>query len=68
MAPFYLGLVVALALLLVIFVKELIYYVPQVLGFSASAMTANDGILAVLTLVDPVAGGQSAADRPLLRL
>ena len=52
MAPFYLGLVVALALLLVIFVKELIYYVPQVLGFSASAMTANDGILAVLTLVD----------------
>ena len=51
MAPFYLGLVVALALLLVIFVKELIYYVPQILSLN-STMTANDGILAVLTLVD----------------
>ena len=50
MAPFYLGLVVALALLLVIFVKELIYYVPQILF--GNHMTANDGILAVLTLVD----------------
>ena len=51
MAPFYLGLVVALALLLVIFVKELIYYVPQILSLD-SGLTANDGILAVLTLVD----------------
>ncbi|WP_029085999.1 TIGR00645 family protein [Brevundimonas aveniformis] len=52
MAPFYLGLVIALALLLVIFVKELIYYVPQILAFDGASMSANDGILAVLTLVD----------------
>jgi len=51
MAPFYFGLVVALALLLVIFVKELIYYTPQILSLDSS-LTANDGILAVLTLVD----------------
>ena len=50
MAPFYLGLVIALALLLVIFAKELIYYTPKILF--GSEMTANDGILAVLTLVD----------------
>lgn len=50
MAPFYLGLVVALALLLVVFGKELIYYTPKILF--DPAMTANDGILAVLTLVD----------------
>ena len=52
MAPFYLGLVIALGLLLVIFVKELFYYTPQVLGLGGASMTANDGILAVLTLVD----------------
>lgn len=50
MAPFYLGLVVALALLLVVFGKELVYYTPKILF--DPAMTANDGILAVLTLVD----------------
>lgn len=50
MAPMYLGLVVALALLLVVFGKELVYYAPKILF--DPAMTANDGILAVLTLVD----------------
>lgn len=50
MAPFYLGLVAALALLLVVFGKELVYYTPKILF--DPAMTANDGILAVLTLVD----------------
>lgn len=51
MAPFYVGLVLALAMLLVVFVRELIYYVPQ--AFAADhAMSSNDAILAVLTLVD----------------
>ena len=50
MAPMYLGLVVALGLLLIVFVKELAYYAPKIL-FDPT-MTANDGILAVLTLVD----------------
>jgi uncharacterized protein (TIGR00645 family) len=47
MAPMYLGLVISLAMLLVIFVKELAYYVPQVF-----TMTADQGILAILTLID----------------
>jgi len=47
MAPMYLGLVISLAMLLVIFVKELAYYVPQVFS-----MTADQGILAILTLID----------------
>jgi uncharacterized protein (TIGR00645 family) len=47
MAPMYLGLVVALGMLMIVFVKELAYYVPQ-----AFTMTADKGILAVLTLID----------------
>jgi uncharacterized protein (TIGR00645 family) len=47
MAPMYLGLVVALAMLTVIFVKELFYYLPQIMEMSAEEM-----ILAVLTLID----------------
>ena len=47
MAPMYLGLVVALGMLSVIFIKELVYYVPQVLDLSAEKM-----ILVVLTLID----------------
>ena len=47
MAPMYLGLAVALAMLTVIFVKELVYYLPQVLELSAEKM-----ILVVLTLID----------------
>ena len=47
MAPMYLGLVVSLAMLLVIFLKELAYYAPQVF-----TMTADEGILAILTLID----------------
>ncbi len=47
MAPMYLGLVVSLAMLTVIFVKELAYYAAQVL-----TMSADQGILAVLTLID----------------
>ena len=51
MAPFYVGLALALAMLLVVFVRELIYYLPQ--AFEAGrGMTANDAILAILTLVD----------------
>ena len=47
MAPMYLGLVVALAMMTVIFVKELAYYIPKTLE-----MTAEEMILAVLTLID----------------
>jgi len=47
MAPMYLGLVVALAMMSVIFVRELFYYAPQVLDLTAEQM-----ILAALTLID----------------
>jgi len=47
MAPMYLGLVVALAMLVVVFIRETAYYAPQVL-----VMTSEDAILAILTLID----------------
>jgi uncharacterized protein (TIGR00645 family) len=47
MAPMYMGLAVALGMLTVIFLKELIYYIPQVLEMSADKM-----ILVALTLID----------------
>lgn len=52
MAPFYIGLVVALAMLLVKFVQELLHYVPGVL-----AMKESDLVLAVLALVDLTLAG-----------
>jgi uncharacterized protein (TIGR00645 family) len=52
MAPFYVGLVLALAMLLAVFCKELIYYVPKAFNFADGGLSSNDGILAVLTLVD----------------
>ncbi len=51
MAPFYLGLVFALFMLLVLFVRELIHYFPAIFA-PYGEMSANDGILVVLTLVD----------------
>ena len=51
MAPIYLGLVAALFMLVVMFVRELIHYFPAVFA-PYGTMTANDGILVVLTLVD----------------
>lgn len=47
MAPMYLGLAVTLGMLTVIFLKELLYYLPQVLELSAEKM-----ILVALTLID----------------
>ncbi|MCB1334510.1 MAG: TIGR00645 family protein [Roseivivax sp.] len=47
MAPMYLGLTLALAMLMVVFLRELAYYVPQVL-----TLTADKTILIVLTLID----------------
>ncbi len=47
MAPMYLGLVVSLGMLMVVFCRELIYYVPQVM-----TMTAEKSILVILTLID----------------
>ena len=51
MAPFYLGLAVALVMLLAVFLRELAYYVPKAFVVG-EAMPSNDAILAVLTLVD----------------
>ncbi|THD72089.1 TIGR00645 family protein [Thalassobius vesicularis] len=47
MAPMYLGLVVSLGMLTIVFCRELIYYAPQVLS-----MTADKAILVILTLID----------------
>jgi uncharacterized protein (TIGR00645 family) len=47
MAPFYVGLVVALGILLVVFVEELIEALPHVIGSGA-----EQAILTVLTLID----------------
>ncbi|TGD64615.1 TIGR00645 family protein [Tabrizicola sp. WMC-M-20] len=47
MAPMYLGLVVSLGMLMVIFLRDLAYYVPQVMS-----MTAEEVILVCLTLID----------------
>lgn len=49
LAPFYLGLVIALGLLLVLFTRELIHFVPQ--AFSASS---SEIIIGVLSLIDVV--------------
>ena len=47
MAPMYLGLVVSLGMLMVVFLRDLVYYAPQVL-----TMTADEVILVSLTLID----------------
>lgn len=47
MAPIYLGLVLALVMLLANFVREIAYYLPQ-----AFTMDTETTILAVLTLID----------------
>ena len=52
MAPMYLGLVVALAMLAVVFLRELAYYAPKILS-----LTSEDAILAVLTLIDLTLAG-----------
>jgi uncharacterized protein (TIGR00645 family) len=49
LAPFYVGLVAAIALLLVKFVKEFVQFVPLVFVGSG-----NDVIIGVLTLIDVV--------------
>jgi uncharacterized protein (TIGR00645 family) len=51
MAPFYVGLIIALAMLLVVFCKELLYYLPKTFSLDGG-LTSNDVILAALTLVD----------------
>jgi uncharacterized protein (TIGR00645 family) len=49
LAPFYLGLVAALALLLVMFAKEFAHFVPLVLSG-----TESDAIIGLLSLIDVV--------------
>jgi uncharacterized protein (TIGR00645 family) len=51
MAPFYVGLAVALFMLMIVFLRELAHYVPQAFA-SGHGMSSNDAILAVLSLVD----------------
>jgi uncharacterized protein (TIGR00645 family) len=52
MAPMYLGLVVALGMLTVVFLRQLIYYLPQ-----AMSMDAEQAILVILTLIDLTLAG-----------
>jgi uncharacterized protein (TIGR00645 family) len=52
MAPMYLGLVLALGMLAVVFLRELFLYTPQVI-----TMKAEDVILVVLTLIDLTLAG-----------
>lgn len=52
MAPMYLGLVVALGMLLYVFVHELFLYLPQV-----PSMNTDQVILVVLTLIDLTLAG-----------
>lgn len=47
MAPMYLGLSVALAMLTVIFLREMVHYLPQLMTLEAEQV-----ILVVLTLID----------------
>lgn len=47
MAPMYLGLVVALGMLMAIFLRDLAYYAPQLMG-----MKSEEVILVALTLID----------------
>ena len=47
MAPIYLGLAISLAMLTVVFCKELVYYTSKTFS-----MKADEAILAVLTLID----------------
>lgn len=49
LAPFYLGLVLALALLLVMFAREFIHFVPMALGGDESEV-----IIGLLSLIDVV--------------
>lgn len=47
MAPMYLGLVAALGMLVIVFFRELAYYVPKAL-----TLTTDQAILAILSLID----------------
>lgn len=47
LAPIYLGLVGALFMLLVVFMREVVHYVPAMLSLSS-----EEAILAVLTMID----------------
>ena len=47
MAPMYLGLVVSLGMLTIVFTKELVYYAGKTF-----TMSADQAILAILTLID----------------
>ena len=53
MAPFYIGLVAALAVLLAVFVQELIHEVPLVI----QSAKADDAIVLALSLIDLSLGG-----------
>jgi uncharacterized protein (TIGR00645 family) len=52
MAPMYLGLVVALGMLAFVFLRELAYYLPNVME-----LKSEDVILVVLTLIDLTLAG-----------
>lgn len=47
MAPMYVGLIAALVMMVIVFARQILYYVPQ-----AFTMTGETAILATLTLID----------------
>jgi uncharacterized protein (TIGR00645 family) len=47
MAPMYLGLAIGLGMMTIIFLRELVYYAPQIMD-----LTAEKAILVMLTLID----------------
>jgi uncharacterized protein (TIGR00645 family) len=47
MAPMYVGLIVSLGILVIVFLRETVYYAPQVM-----VMSGDEAILVVLTLID----------------
>jgi uncharacterized protein (TIGR00645 family) len=53
MAPFYVGLVIALGALMIVFFQELIHEIPLVLGSGR----ADDAIMLALSLIDLSLGG-----------
>ena len=52
LAPMYLGLVAALGMLVIVFLRQTLYYVPQALD-----LTSEGAILATLALIDLVLAG-----------
>jgi uncharacterized protein (TIGR00645 family) len=60
MAPFYIGLIAVLAMLMIKFAQELLHFIPHVFS-----LKETDVILMTLSLLDTHARGQPRADDDL---